>query len=327
MNVQRIRLIVQFISFVILTYGGLFYIDMGSRMPTFSCAFVDDNGGSCFLVGFQHMLSMSFSNYWGESGIRMLKAIGIVSLWAIVLNKAWCGWICPFGFVQDLLTKLRNLISVDLSRFAWMTRTRYKSVKYIFLVLLILLPMAIGNSIMGLPKLSRDWTAPFCQMCPARVLMPILNGDFSEIYIDFSSGPGMFLTTVAVLLSGLFFTTAFVKRRFFCSYCPMMALLSLFDKIGFVSLKKNGQSCTRCGNCSRACPMEIREIEEEKLLTNLVTQDCILCGRCIDVCPEDETLKITFLGMPVYTATEQGFLKRQSKSIQAPDPSEINKHE
>jgi ferredoxin-type protein NapH len=327
MNVQRIRLIVQFISFVILTYGGLFYIDMGNRMPTFSCAFVDDNGGSCFLVGFQHMLARPFADYWGDAGIRLLKAIGIVSLWAIVLNKVWCGWICPFGLVQDLLTKLRNLISIDMSRFAWMTRTRYKSIKYVLLALLILIPMGIGNAMLGLPKLSRDWTAPFCQMCPARVLMPILNGDFSEIYIDFSSGPGMFLTTVAVLLSGLFFTTAFVKRRFFCSYCPMLALLSLFDKIGFITLKKDGQRCTRCGNCSRACPMEIREIEEEKTLTNLVTQDCILCMRCVDVCPEDEALQIRFIGIPIYTATEKGFLKRQAGSIKAPEKSEISKYE
>ena len=312
MNVQRIRLIVQFISFVVLTYGGLFYIDMGNRMPTFSCAFVgDDLGGSCFLVGFQHMLARPFEDFAGDAGIRLLEAIGIVS---IVLNKAWCGWICPFGFIQDLMTKIRNFFSIDMSRFAWMTRKRYRSVKYILLALLILIPLGIGNSMMGMDKLSRDWTAPFCQMCPARVLMPIFNGDFSEVYIDFSSGPGMFLTTIAILLAGLFFTSAFVKRRFLCSYCPMLALLSFFDKIGFTTIKKDGQRCTRCSNCSRACPMEIREIEEEKTKTNLVTQDCILCMRCVDVCPEDKALQIQFLKIPIYTASQEGFLKRQASA-------------
>ncbi|MCP4043376.1 MAG: 4Fe-4S binding protein [Gammaproteobacteria bacterium] len=319
MNVQRLRLIVQFICFVILTYGALLYIDLGNRLPTFACAYVDDKGGGCFLIGLQHMLSRPFHEFWGDAGIRLLKAIGIFALWAIVLNKAWCGWVCPFGFVQDLLTKLRNLISIDMSRFAWMTRRRYKSVKYILLALLILIPLGIANSVFGMSKLSRDWSVPFCQMCPARVLMPIFNGDFSEVYIDFSSGPGMFLTTVAIVLTGLLFTTAFVKRRFLCSYCPMLALLSFFDKIGFTSLRKNGQRCTRCGNCSRACPMEIREIEEEKTLTNLVTQDCILCTRCVDVCPEDEALQVRFLNIPVYTATEKGFLKRQADSVETPE--------
>jgi polyferredoxin len=259
------------------------------------------------------MLSRPFAEFWGDAGIRMLKAIGIFALWAIVLNKAWCGWVCPFGFMQDLLTKLRNFFSIDMSRFKWITGRRYKSVKYIFLALLILIPLGIGNAVMGMSKIPRDWSVPFCQMCPARVLMPIFNGDFSQVYIDFSNGPGMFLTTVAVILTGLLFTSAFVKRRFLCSYCPMLALLSFFDKIGFVSLNKDGQRCTRCGNCSRVCPMEIREIEEEKTASNLVTQDCILCARCVDVCPEDEALQIKFLNIPIYTATEQGFLKRQGQ--------------
>ena len=146
------------------------------------------------------------------------------------------------------------------------------------------------------------------------ISMPIFNGDFSQFYIDFSSGPGMLLTTLAILLVGLFFTSAFVKRRFLCSYCPMLALMSLFDKIGFTTLKKDGQRCTRCSNCYRACPMEIRAIEEEKLKTNLVTQDCILCLRCVESCPENRALEATFAGIPIFTASDEGFLKRQEKA-------------
>lgn len=308
MNVQRLRLIVQLISFVILVYGGYFAIDFGSRLPTFSCAFVEGNGGACFLISLQHQLARPLPAFLGSAGIKLLTTIGIVALLAIVLNKAWCGWICPFGFMQDLITKLRNALDFDLSRLSWAAGRRYRPVKYILLALLILLPLAIGN--LGL---SRDFTAPFCQLCPARPLMPLLVGDLTEFHIDFSSLPGLILTTAAIVLVGLFFTAAFVKRRFLCSYCPMLAFLSLFDKIGLVSLKKDGQRCTRCGNCYRACPMEIREIETEKQKTNLVTQDCILCLRCIESCPESKALKATFAGLPILTASEEGFLKRQQK--------------
>jgi ferredoxin len=99
----------------------------------------------------------------------------------------------------------------------------------------------------------------------------------------------------------------------------MMAFLSLFDKIGLFSLKKDGQRCTRCGNCYRACPMEIRAIEEEKERTNLVTQDCILCLRCIESCPESKALTATFLGLPVLKASEEGFLKRQEQATGGKD--------
>lgn len=311
MKVHRLRMAVQFISFIILVYGGLWYVDLGNRMPTFSCAYMDDRGGGCFLIGFQHMLSRPFDEFLGAAGIRLAKAVGIVSLWAIVLNKAWCGWICPFGFLQDMLSKLRSVLSIDMNRFAWMTRRRYKSVKYILLVLLILIPLGIANSVFGLPTLSRDWGVPFCQICPARIIMPMLNGDFSQLHINFTSNVKIILTTLGIFAAGLFFTASFVKRRFLCSYCPMLALLSLFDKVGLLSLKKDGQRCTRCGNCARACPMEIREIEEEKTLTNLVTQDCTLCLRCVEVCPEDKALHASFCGIPIFSASEQGFLKRQ----------------
>lgn len=315
MKVYRLRMAVQFISFIILVYGGLWYVDLGNRMPTFSCAYMDDRGGGCFLIGFQHMLSRPIEEFWGDAGIRLLKAIGVVSLWAVVLNKAWCGWICPFGFMQDMISKLRSLFSVDLSRFSWMTRRRYKSVKYILLVLLMLIPLGIANSIFGLPTLPRDMGVPFCQICPARVIMPMLNGDFSQLHIDFTSTTKIIFTSLGVFTAGLFFTASFVKRRFLCSYCPMLALLSLFDKVGLMTLQKDGQRCTRCGNCSRACPMEIREIEEEKVKTNLVTQDCTLCLRCVEVCPEDKALEMRFCGLPVFTASKQGFLKRQDLDV------------
>lgn len=311
MKVYRLRLAVQFVSFIILVYGGLFAVDLGNRMPTFSCAYMDDRGGGCFLIGFQHMLSRPFDEFLGDAGIRLAKALGIVALWAIVLNKAWCGWICPFGFLQDLMSKLRSFFSIDLSRFTWVNRKRNRSIKYIILVLLILIPLGIANSIFGMDTLSRDWSVSFCQICPARLILPVFNGDFSQFYVDFSSNVKIGLTSLGVVTTGLFFTTSFVKRRFLCSYCPMLAVLSLFDKIGLLSLKKDPQSCTRCGNCSRACPMEIREIEEEKVLTNLVTQDCTLCLRCVEVCPEDNALQARFCGIPIFSATKSGFLKRQ----------------
>jgi ferredoxin-type protein NapH len=307
MKVYRIKLAVQFLCFLALTYGGLSYIHLGNQLPTFSCAYVPDKGGACFLASFQHMLSRPLSDYWGPVGIRILQTLGFVALWAVALNKAWCGWVCPFGFLQDMLTEIRTRLRIDLSRFSWLVRRRHKSVKYIFLALLILIPMGIGNALLG-----RDWTAPFCQMCPARVIMPVFNGDLSQIHVNFSGYTQLVLTSVAIILTGLFFTVAFVNRRFFCSYCPMLAFLSLFDKIGLMSLKKDGMGCTRCGSCFRACPMEIREIESEKKLKNLVTQDCTLCLRCIEVCPEDNVLRATFAGLPVFSSSQIGCLKRQN---------------
>ena len=57
MNVQRLRLIVQSICFILLVYGGYFAFDIGNRLPTFSCAFVEGKGGGCFLIALQHRMA------------------------------------------------------------------------------------------------------------------------------------------------------------------------------------------------------------------------------------------------------------------------------
>jgi len=311
MRVDRIRLFVQFICFILMIYGGIFLIDFGRGLPILVCTYSKYRAGMCFLYPLQRFIGLPFFALLGQYGILLLTYMGMFFLWAIVLNTAWCGWVCPLGFLQDLLTKLREFLGVDLSRFSWLNRDRYRSVKYILLVLLIILPIGVGNSVLGLPRLTGDLAVPFCQICPARSLLPMFDGNFSHILIDFSSGTKIVLSSLSMIILALLFTASFLKRRFLCSYCPMSALLSLFGKIGLLSLKKDGQRCTRCGNCSRVCPMEIREIAEEREKTNLVTQDCMLCMRCIEVCPEDDALRATFAGLTIFPSTAKGFLKRQ----------------
>ena len=311
MRVDRLRLIVQFLLFLFLIYGGLLSLGIGQAIPTMVCVYAKYKGGFCFLYPFQRYLSSSFSVLFGPFGIMFLIYLGTFCLWVVAFNKSWCGWACPIGFTQDLLTKIREWLKVDVSRFRWVTRYRFTSVKYILLVLLIVLPMGIGNSLFGLPKFTEDLAVPFCQICPGKPLIPMFHGDFSVIGIDFSSVTKLILTTLSMVILGLLLSASFLKRRYLCAYCPMAAVLSLFDKIGLISLKKTGEKCTRCGNCYRACPMDIVEIAEEREKTNMVTQDCMLCMRCIEVCPENDALRATVCGMTVFRSTAQGFLKRQ----------------
>ncbi len=313
MRIDRIRLLVQFLLFLFFIYGGLLSLSIGSAIPTMTCVYAKYRGGFCFIYPFQRYLSVPFSTLFGSLGMLFAIYIGTFCLWTIVFNKAWCGWACPLGFIQDLLTRLREFLNIDVSRFQWITRYRFLSVKYILLVLLILLPMGIGNSLFGLPKFTPDLAVPFCQICPGKPLFPMFHGDFSTIGIDFSSVTKLILSTLSMGIFALLLAGSFFKRRYLCSYCPMAALLSIFDKVGLISLKKKGEKCTRCGNCFRACPMDILEIAEERDKVNMVTQDCMLCMRCVEVCPENDALRATIMGKTVFRSTAQGFLKRQEK--------------
>ncbi len=87
--------------------------------------------------------------------------------------------------------------------------------------------------------------------------------------------------------------------------------MSLFDKLGFMGLRKKISKCTSCGICERVCPMEIREVYLEEEKKNVLTQDCMLCMKCVEHCPEDGALKVTYVTKNIFTSSRAGVFKRQ----------------
>ena len=309
-RVSSFRFYFQIAAFILLVYGGYLAINVGDQLPTFACVFEDGSGGSCYLMGFQHQMATPFSKLFTGRGIGIMMGLLTFVGFFILFNKAWCGFVCPLGTIQDWITKVRNRFGIRYSCYSDPVNRRLKPIKYILLGLLILIPMGIGNSLAGLPKLNHDFTVPFCMICPGRTVLPLFVGDISQLAIDFSSKTKMVLTALGMAVTGLFFVGAFVKKRFFCLFCPMSAFHYIFSKAGLLRLTKNGNKCTRCGNCYRACDVGIPSIADDIESKNMVTDDCMMCLKCVEVCPEEGCLKASFLGLPVYESTAEGFFKR-----------------
>jgi len=151
---------------------------------------------------------------------------------------------------------------------------------------------------------------------PGRTLLPLFNGDISQLAIDFSSKTKMILSSLGMIITGLFLSGAFVKKRFFCLFCPMSAFHYIFSRASLLRLTKEGDKCTRCGNCYRACDVGIRAIADDLTNKNIVKDDCMMCLKCVEVCPENGCLTASFLGMPVFQSTQDGFFKRQEKTYE-----------
>ncbi len=307
-NLRRFRFWLQIAFFILFVYGGYLAINLGNDLPTFACGFNQEGrGGVCFLLPLQHLLAGNWSRLFSYAGIAVLIAFLYFTLWFIVLNKAWCGFACPLGTIQDWITSLRTKLGVRYSRYSQGQFKRLTVIKYVLLALTILIPLAIGGGL-----LSHSMGTPFCDICPGRMIIPLFTGDASQFTIDFSDKTTMVMTALGMLITGLFFAGSFVKKRFFCFFCPMSALHYLFSKPALLNLKKDGDKCTRCGDCYRVCDMEIEEIADDVEKTRIMQDDCIMCLKCVAACPEDKALKVTFLGMPVFESTEQGFIKRMN---------------
>ena len=204
----------------------------------------------------------------GIKGHFPFYVLGLLMLFGIVLGRAVCGLLCPFGLVQDLLHKLpgpKGKVPKSIDRPA-----RY--IKYgVLLVLVVGLPALAGRGTgAGVPY--------FCKLlCPAGTLegsVPLMAADPALRAL----ADGLFQWKVLVL--AVILGAAVAVHRPFCRYlCPLGAFYALFNRFSFFQMSLDENRCVGCGRCERACPMEVEATK------NINSPECIRCGRCGAACP------------------------------------------
>lgn len=194
--------------------------------------------------------------------------LGSLMLFGVLLGRAVCGLLCPFGLVQDLLHKIplpKWRVPRRLDRPA-------RWIKYgILLVLVILLPaFAVTEAGIRPPY--------FCQyLCPAGTL----EGGIPLVSLDpalRSLAGGLFRWKALVL--AVILGASLVIHRPFCRYlCPLGAFYGLFSRFSFFQMDLNRDKCVSCGRCEQVCPMAV------EVLRDINSPECIRCGACRRACP------------------------------------------
>ncbi|MBN2269290.1 MAG: 4Fe-4S binding protein [Sedimentisphaerales bacterium] len=199
-----------------------------------------------------------------------LYTIGILGITGALIGRMACGWICPFGFLQDLLYKIR---SRKLSLPRWLSYGKYAS---------------LGLLVIAIPLVTRQpW---FCKLCPAGGLEGALPMLMMEPSLRELLG-GMFVLKALIVV---FFLAAMVavKRPFCRAACPLGAIFSFFNRVSILRLSVDQTRCTKCNKCKKVCPTDIRVYEDPD------AADCIRCLDCKEVCPEN-AISYTLAGFPI----------------------------
>lgn len=307
-NFNRFRFWTQVSFFVLVIYGGYWGIELGNSMPMLTCGYNSEGRiGMCFLMPLQHELAWSTAKLFSAAGLSFLTTCGVFILWFIALNKGWCGFVCPLGTLQDWITAIRKRLAIRYSRYTLSQFKKLTTIKYALLALGVLIPLGVGAG-----WFHSDLKLPFCTICPGKMIIPLLVGNTQYFTVDFSTLPMAILTALGMVTTGMFFVGSFVKKRFWCFFCPMSALHYLVSKPALLKLKKDGAKCTRCGDCYRVCDMEIKEIADDVARRDIMMDDCTLCLKCVAACPENGALKAVFVGVPIFESTEHGFIKRMN---------------
>lgn len=278
-----VRWIIMAVSFVLLTWGGswlgLWFEEL--YIPVLSCSKYNPEqivGSACYYMSHLNILfTLDIKQ------ILVFFACFFIPLF--LFGKLFCGFVCPMGFAQDVLHAARQKTGIQGISMTEKLYERLSVIKWTAVFLFL------GMGFAGLD---------FCNICPAVTLSPAFSGFKTTIYI---SGFVMLFVLVG----------SFFKSRFFCNICPLGLIMGLFHKISLVRLKKDCTACTECGACYNACPMGIKTIYTERDQVNVTDINCLMCGECIRNCPEDNALKITLAGRPIYTSSREGFMKRFEK--------------
>jgi ferredoxin-type protein NapH len=187
-----------------------------------------------------------------------LYTLGILGLMGSLFGRLSCGWFCPFGFLQDLLHKIKVP--------KWRLSNRWGWTRYAVLVVLVGL----------IPYLTLEtW---FSKLCPAGTLeagIPLVLMDAS---LREQIG-GMFFIKIAILV--VFIAWMLFTTRPFCRFaCPLGAILALFNRFSSFRIKVDAAKCTNCGECQKVCPTDIKIYEDVK------SAQCVRCLECVKACPE-----------------------------------------
>ena len=225
--------------------------------PGINCYSCPGAIGACPLGSLQG----SFDN--GKSSI--FYVCGILMLYAMMLGRMICGWLCPFGLIQDLLYKIKS----PKVRKSPITRI-LSFMKYVILVFFVLVvPITYA--------LRQSPTPAFCKfICPAGTIEGGLILLSNEVNNGFFRMLGPLFTWKFLLMVSIVVSCVFIYRVFCRFLCPLGGLYGLFNKISFLGVKVDESKCTHCNLCISQCKVDIKHVAD---------QECISCGECIPVCP------------------------------------------
>ena len=242
--------------------GGL-YQGKGKAVcvPGLNCYSCPAASGACPIGSFQAVV--------GSSKFRFSYYItGFLILLGVLLGRVICGFLCPFGWFQELLHKIPTK-KLSTKKLKPLTYLKY----VVLLVMVVLLPVLVTNQLgMGDPF--------FCKyLCPQGVLEGAIPLSMANAGIRAALG-SLFTWKFIVLLTVIVLSIVFYRP--FCKWlCPLGAFYALLNKVSLFQMQVDQSKCVSCGKCAKVCKMDV-DVTKTPNHT-----ECIRCGMCIRACPTD----------------------------------------
>jgi polyferredoxin len=175
----------------------------------------------------------------------------------VLYGRGYCGWACWTAMVLDYLPFKQN----KKGRVA----AKWEFLRYIHFVFSLLLVLLLWFYFLYRPE-------------------PKGHTAFAWLVVG-----NIFYFSSAIILA-----FSLKDNRAFCKYlCPITAILKATSRFALIKIDGDKDTCTECGACAKACPMDINVSEYIQNDQRVLSTECIFCMTCTTVCPE-KTLKESF---------------------------------
>lgn len=209
----------------------------------------------------------SFQTALGDVRTKLpLYIVGILIMFGVLLGRAICAFLCPFGLVQDLLQKIPTPKLKKSTITRWLSLCKYV-ILFIFVVYLPLHFLWVNGVS----------TPAFCKyLCPMGTLQAGIPLVLANERLQAITGA---LFQWRLLWLGIIVLASIFIFRPFCRFlCPLGAIYSLFNRIAVFGIKVNAHRCTKCHACTKSCKLDVHQIND---------RECIRCGDCRSICPHN----------------------------------------
>lgn len=294
------RRIVQFLSFI---FFSAIVFNLGTLpflLPVLWTWGLQQNTASDAFTAIQLMLG----GWKYTSAVFPWLAITSFLIVGILIGKSLCGWVCPFGLVQDLIGFAKRK-KRDFS-----PRTHENMLYVKFFILSITLLISITFAAAKTAGISSSYesalgvfaNAPFTALSPAETLFATVPRAVQNLANTFSTNQTSILSNLVTLplfwvqlaiMVGVLVFAALVPRGWCKYFCPHGAIMALLNRFSFLGLRRDPAKCTKgqCRLCEEVCPMRVPILDLP--WQKFSDPECIYCLKCVDAC-EDGAIKIKY---------------------------------
>ncbi|MCF0238519.1 MAG: 4Fe-4S binding protein, partial [Sphaerochaetaceae bacterium] len=203
-----------------------------------------------FFPGLFYLTFMALKNPEGSNLLILLSVFPAT----ILVGRFFCGFLCSFGAMGDLIYYLSTLVMKKRFTISPSVHKVLKYLKFVILGLIVLFCWILGFE---------------------------LDNSYNPWFVFGLRSFGAFLSVGGVILL-VIMVLSFFFERFFCRYlCPLGAIFTLLSSFRLFTITKKEGKCVSCGKCSRSCSMGLNVYQKDRVSSG----ECISCMKCISSCP------------------------------------------